>query len=323
MTRALPLLSLLLALASPAVANAAACCVGSTGSDAGRLGPCEFFSAGAVTSLDGRIGGWSGDGTLRMGGSTGRLTTTLTGLSSIRPVRVLQLGLAMPVLLQARAIGEERGVGAGPGDLRLRVAVDALEELSAPRGVPLPSPAFTLILPTGVPLEASRAPLGAGATGAGYAVLEPSLRLGRTGGRGSLYGSVGLGVPLPRPGETHSPGAAWSGELAGAWFARPDVSLSVAGGVRGLTPGLREGSPAGRGSVEPFLAAALAITTPREGRLFLGVRHSLVVPALGRSQEASLTFTVGGAFVTRRRPLPPGWRAELAALEAAESSPAE
>lgn len=286
----------------PGVATAAACCVGSTVSQAERLGPCEFFSVGATWSIEARTGGWAASGALKLGGQDRRLTQRLIATAAVRPARFMQVGMSVPLVLQWKRVAGTDGIGAGPGDLTVWTWVEPFEDLGAPPAVPLPEFGFLLTLPTGVPVERATAPVGAGATGTGYAVLRPSLRLGRTWLKGSLHAAGGLGISPPRPGETRAPGVAWEGSINGAWFVRRDVTLSLLLGATGLTRGFADGKPVGAPSIEPWLSAGVALAPRMKGRLNIGVRTSLPIPGLGRSQEATVLFAVGGTFVTRQRP---------------------
>jgi|GEM_PF-3534404 len=289
---------------SPGSASAAACCVGGTTSELGRLGPCEFFTVGLGTSFEGRIGSWSRSGELRQGNDR-RITQRLIGSMAVRPTRHIQFGVSFPMLFQWKRVGGMHGVGGGPGDTTVWSTLEPFQDTSAPSSAPMPEFGLSLTLPTGIPLEAKTAPVGAGATGTGYFVVTPSMRLGRTFLGGSLFGTASVGLAIPRVGAKLVPGASWEVALAGAWFAQRDVSMSVSGGVRGLTAGLVHGETAGTGSLEPFLGAGVALTTRNEGRVTLGMRHSIPLPAIGRSQEATVLFVVNVAYVTKSRPLPP------------------
>ncbi len=295
--------SLLLLLAVPSSARAGACCVGSTTSEAGRLGPCEFFSAGIGTGVEARMGAWSRKGDFRVG-SDSRLTIRWTGSLAVRPSRTMQLGISLPVLLQGKRVGDLDGVGGGPGDTTIWTALEPFEDSPVPAAIPLPDFGLAVTLPTGIPVQASTAPVGAGATGTGHMVVTPSMRVGRSGFKGSLYGGVSFALPLPRPGSLVLPGAGWEVALAGAWYAKTDLSLSLSGGLRGLTPGRVEGRAAGAPSLEPWLGAGMAISTKREGRVTLGVSHSIPAPLIGRSKEATVLFSLSVAYVTKRRPQP-------------------
>lgn len=289
----------------PAVAQAGACCVGSTTAEGGRLGPCEFLTVGVATSLDARVGSWSRSGELHTG-SDARVTHRWVGSAAVRPDRRVQVGVSVPFLLQWKRVSDVDGLGAGPGDTTIWATLEPFEDTPAPANAPLPDFGFALTLPTGVPVGAGETPVGSGATGSGHLVLTPSFRLGRSGFRGSLFGSASLGLSTPKPGGTKVPGAAWELALAGAWFARNDLSLSVSGGFRGLTPGVVNGRSAGSPSLEPWLGAGLALATRHEGRVTLGLRHSIPAPGIGRSQEVTVLFTLGVAYVTKRRPMPIG-----------------
>jgi len=297
--RALVAAAVLLA-ATPDVASAAACCVGSTSSEFGRLGPCDTLSVGAAWSLEAHVGSWTLDGDLASGGDTRRLIHTWTGALGVRPVRPLQLGVAMPLVVQGRRIGDLEEVGGGPGDLRAWAWVEPFEDLPGEDAAPFPEVGLSFVFPTGIPTEVAGG-LGAGATGAGWFSVGPGFRLGRTLVKGALHGSGSILFSAPRPGDTKRvvPGAAWSLSFTGSVFLPPRTILGIVGGASGRTPGLVGDRWAGVASVEPWVGVSWTIRARGWDRVAFGLRGSLPIPKLGRSNDATVTFVVAVNHVRR------------------------
>lgn len=296
----------LLLLGSMSSAWAGACCVGTTSSQLGRLGPCEKVAAGLGYSLEALLGSWSNRGELRGPGDDRRLTHSLIGLIALRPDRRFQFGLSMPFLLQGKQLGAKGGVGGGPGDMNLWLSVEPFEDLGARRAPPVPMFGLQVRLPTGIPLDRAPGMTGAGATGAGHLALGPGLRVEKTFAKGALYLAGEAMFSLPRPDALAAPlpGVAWSASASGAFFVRADRTVSLSGGMTGISPALSHGRPTGRASHEPWLGLGLTVTPRRGHRWTFGLRHGLPVPALGRNQEGTLLFSVTGTRVATVLPAP-------------------
>ncbi len=282
---------------TPSQAGAAACCIGSTSGSAERLGPCEWLGLGLSYSLHTAPASWTSTGELRANTRSHSLDQRWTTSFVLRPNRYFELGAALPLVLQVRSIDEQTELGVGPGDLRLTFTLDPFggQPSVTLKGPPLPDFGLTVQLPTGIPLEHSTGSLGAGATGTGWAAVGPNLRLSRTGLNGSLQLSLGIELPLPRPDvdEGTLPGSAWSGGFSGAWFVNSKATLSLGGGVRGVTRGRLKGELLGDLSVEPFLAASGTFAVKGGTRLSIGIRPSIPVPFLGRNGDAQVILTMG------------------------------
>ncbi len=294
----------LLVLGSVPSAWAGACCVGTTSSQLGRLGPCEKVAAGLGYSLEALLGSWSDRGELHGPGDDRRLTHSFIGLIALRPDRRFQFGVSMPILLQGKQVAGQAEVGGGPGDMNLWLSVEPFEDLGGRRAPPVPMFGLGLRLPTGIPLDRAPGSTGAGATGTGHLAVGPGLRVEKTFTRGALYLSGEALFSLPRPDAPAAPlpGVAWSASLSGAVFLGPRRTVSLSGGMRGVGPAWSHGQPTGRPSHEPWMGLGLTLT-PRAGhRWSIGLRHGLPVPALGRNQEGTLMVSVTGTLVGRTLP---------------------
>lgn len=297
--RALAAVLLALTLATPASASAAACCVGATSDQAARLGACERLLVGVGWSLDLPFAGWDSSGGLHRPPDV-RVAHRFSGLAAFRVDDRLQVGVAMPLLLQGIVVGERVAFGAGPGDLRTWMRLEPLPPGYGP-GPPIPAFGFALALPTGIPPEQALGSLAAGATGTGYLGLAPSIDFERQGGKGLIRVAFDGLFSLPRPWEerVNAPGVVFGGDVSGAIFVDWKTTLSVSGGARVRTPGWFDGKPTGRGGVEPWLAVGGSFNVRAFDRLSVGLRSSLPVPGVGRSTAASVMLSVGYAHVRR------------------------
>jgi hypothetical protein len=282
--------------ALPAAAWGSACCVGSTSATAGRLGRCEQAGVTVRLGFEGRTGTWDRDGGFHPASRDIREALSLGIGGALRVDRRFQFGGSLPLRLQRRALDDQEAWGFGPGDLRTWLRWEPLEDVSGPQAPPVPVVGFTVILPTGVPAEASPDPLGAGATGSGLLALGPVLSLERSGARGSFELGGQLVASLPRPGDPHgrAPGLAWTLGVTGAAFLSPSVTLSGSLGADGLSPGLHDGALSGSASIRPTLGAGLALKLRRSGkeRLSIGLSGHPPIPGIGRSQESTLALSV-------------------------------
>ncbi len=292
--------ALLLLVALPGAASAAACCIGSVGASGARLGPCETIRLGGSWTLDALAGSWRQDGSLNPASSSGRVDQRFVAEGRFRVDDRFQVGFAMPIVLSARRVLDDAELGAGPGDLTLSLRLEPAVEPIAPA----PQPAFGLdvLLPTGVPQHAAQGVTGAWATGAGHLAFTPSLWLGRTFGKGSfeVVGDATFSAPSPADGGRAIPGIAWSATALGGLFVHHSTTLSVSLGLRGRSPGWVGGKAAGTPSVEPRVGVGAAFKVGRDLRLLVGVAGSLPIPQLGRSSDATIGGTLGLAWLTRK-----------------------
>ena len=294
-TSALALLWATLLLA-PSIAQASACCAGSTSAAVGRLGGGEQAGLYVSLGLEGRTATWDGEGGVHAAERDRREAIILGIEGALRVDRRFQFGGSMPLRVQHRALGEENAWGVGPGDLRTWLRFEPMEDVGGPKSAPVPALGFALILPTGIPASAAPDPLGAGATGSGYVSLGPVLSLERSGSRGSFEvgGQLLASLPPPDAPPSRVPGVGWSLGLSGAAFLSPSVTLSGSIGADGLSPGLHDGRPSGDGSIRPLLGAGVAMKLRRSGkeRLSIGLSGHPPIPGLGRSREATLALSV-------------------------------
>jgi len=294
--------AMLLTASSPGVADASACCIGSTSSQAGRLGRCEALAVGVGLSTEGVVGSWTSRGDFSLVRNHRDITHRLIGLFALRPTRKLQFGLSIPLVLQARSIDALTEVGGGPGDLNMWVRFEPFEDTL--KILPVPSFSLLITAPTGIPLDKAKGSLGTGATGTGHWAFGGAVAFEQTIVRGGLEFGAEARASTPRrvDGHRRSPGVAWQGYGSGSYFLRPDVTLSWSGGVRGLTPGWIEGRSAGTNSIEPFIGFTGAFKVGGTDRLTIGLRSSLPIPKLGLSDQATVSISMTYTHIKQELP---------------------
>lgn len=276
--------ALLAALLAPPAA-AGACCAGNTSVVPARLGECERFGLGLSGALSQSVGRWGAEGELAASSLHERAWTTEL-VAGYRWDRKAQLGVALPMTVQAKEVPGLSRWGMGPADARLSLLWDPLNEL--PRGVEglraLPVPLFNvgLRLPTGVDWSESRGTLFEDVTGRPGAGLLLAAGLERTLDR--LPWSLGLGGELS-PTEGHLHGTLGLDGTLGYTLAR---SLSLAGRGSHLRTWADGGATA-----RTSLGGALVYGTPLKGRSWLSVDADLPVPGLGRDNLRAVRAGVG------------------------------
>lgn len=160
-------LAALLAVCSwPEGARAATCC--GDGSVLGdRLGASEVAAFSTTLSARGRFGSFDEDGALYVSAVEDldlRLQLTLD--AAVRVTDWLELGAALPGVVNLRSAGEPVEVGGGLGDVAARARV-TLTSSTAQRWAPGLSTSLGVVVPTGVPASATTADLAADVTGQG------------------------------------------------------------------------------------------------------------------------------------------------------------
>lgn len=299
-TRLIPILAVFL-ISTPAVASAAACCVGSTSNFGGRLGPCEWVGGGIALGGDVGFGHWSRAGAFRPVGSDRAVSgrTTLGGM--FRFDKVAQMAVTVPLVLQYRRIAGTGHVGGGPGDTVLTFRFEPMPDRYGPTARPSVTFQLATAFPTGIPTDAADNP--ALATGTGYLTLLPRVGLQRAFTKGALLVEAELGLSVPRPGDptATTPGAPWIVLASGSWFVRQTLTVTGSSGLRGTGPGFLKGRFAGHGTVAPWVSAGAAVKLG-PGRLTVGLSSSVPLPGLGASEEARVGVNLGYTLVSKRRP---------------------
>ena len=116
-----------------------------------------------------------------------------------------------------------------------------------------------------------------------------------------LHGTAAALFALPRPGDARRavPGVVWDVRVAGSVFVTPVVTLGLSGGLNGRTPGRVGDRAAGVDSVEPWTSVGVTVRGRSWDRIGFGVRTSVPIPGLARSDEATVTATVTVSHVRR------------------------
>jgi hypothetical protein len=173
-----------LALLAPVVARAGACCVGTVTAVPTRLGPCEHVTIALGASGERSFARWDSKGSVR-GNSLVESTATAQLAVGVGFSRRWQVGLAAPLLVNARSAGDLSTSGFGPGDARVLATWLPVEEVAPEPGrLGRPAPVWTagLRLPTGRDWRTSQDPLLADVTGLPGAAVVVGAQLERTYG---------------------------------------------------------------------------------------------------------------------------------------------
>lgn len=188
---------LMVHVASSGVAWASACCGGGHGLGQ-RLGPMERGAVGVSLRDSPRFGSFgpsSRFSPIPAGSMDNEVRADLSLLFA--PIRRVQLGLALPFLLNLRRFGEQSAWGGGLSDVSASFRVDLIP-LSSPNGLPSIALTTSVLFPTGRPLNQDAGALGEGATGLGVGELRPGIFIEKTWeGKATavIAGSVGFRTP--------------------------------------------------------------------------------------------------------------------------------
>ncbi|MCO4770471.1 MAG: hypothetical protein KDA24_10620 [Deltaproteobacteria bacterium] len=297
--------SLLIAMLSLLVAGeaaAAACCVLAAPGRTGRLPEAEVFGALAAYSVESRVGNWSNSGDLSFAKQDLQFTHRFVPQLLVRPHRVFQASVAMPILVNGTRFGDDVYTGGGLGDLALITRFEPVAVGSFRAAPPLLGIGWGFSLPTGRATWRVDDGNPAAVTGTGYLSTTPAVTLDKTWQRGAV-GWDGSGTfSFPRPGDTTRsvPGIGFSTSVFGAFFASSDVTLSTTLGIRGSTAGWRAGKAVGSPGLEPFGGFGLVLEPRRLHRVTLGMQGSIPIPKLGLSRGVTITASVGYSFSVAR-----------------------
>jgi len=295
-------LLLLAALSVPADAVAAACCVLAAPGRSGRLPEAEVFGVLAAYSMEGRPGAWTSSGDLRMASSDLQFSHRLTPQLLVRPFRLLQASVALPVMLNASRFGGQEYVGGGIGDLAVLFRVEPVAVGSFRAAPPLPGIGLGISVPTGRATWQVDSGNPAAVTGTGYLTFTPGFTLDKTFEGGSIGWDISGSVSPPRPGDVSKtmPGLGFTSSFFASFFATTKTTVTMSLGGRGVTAGWRGGKAFGAPEVEPFGGVGLVLEPKRRNRLVLGVQGSLPVPKLGVNRAVTVTASVGYLFSVAR-----------------------
>ncbi len=294
------LVALLVAL-SAGEAFGAACCVLAAPGRSGRLPEKEVVGVLASYGFESRPGAWTAQGDLNFAQSDLQLTHSLTTQVMVRPSRVFQASLSLPLMLNTHRIADEVSVGGGPGDLQITTRFEPVAVGGWLKAPPLPGLGISVTLPTGVPTH--RASSGTAVTGTGYVAISPSFSLDKALDRGAFGVDLSGTFSLPRPGdETRTlPGIGFAGSLFGAFYASTKATVTASIGMRGSSAGWRSGKSTGGPQLEPIGGLGLVLEPRRLSRLVLGLQGSVPIPKLGLRRAVSVSFNLGWQWSVGRR----------------------
>ncbi len=284
-------------------AAAAACCVLAAPGRSGRLPEAELFGGLVAYSLEARPGSWSSTGELYFAVDDLQFTHRLTPQLLVRPNRVFQASVALPVMLNASRFGGTEFLGGGVGDLAVLTRFEPIAVGGFRAAPPLPGVGLAFSFPTGRATHQIGSGNPAAVTGTGYFSMAPGFTLDKSFERGSIGWDISGAFSFPRPGDPERavPGIGWTTSMFGAFFARTDVTVTVSLGARGTSPGWREGKSLGAGEAEPFGGVGLVLEPQRRHRMILGVQGSVPIPRLGVSRAVTFTASIGYSFSVARR----------------------
>ncbi len=303
------LLVALLLLLPAGEALASACCVLAAPGRSGRLPEKEVFGTLLSYGFESQPGVWTAQGDLHFAQSDLQLTHSLTPQVMVRPNRVFQASLALPLMLNTHRIADEVSVGGGPGDLEITARFEPIAVGGWLKAPPLPGLGLSLTLPTGTPTH--RAATGTAVTGTGYMALSPFFSLDKALDRGAFGVDVSGTFSLPRPGdETRTlPGIGFAGSLFGAFYASTKATVTATIGLRGSSAGWRGGKSSGGPQLEPIGGVGLVLEPRKLSRLVLGMQGSVPIPKLGLRRAVSVSFNLGWQWSAARKVATSGSRA--------------
>jgi hypothetical protein len=277
-------------------ASASACC-GSGHGLGQRLGPLERAAVGLSLRGSDRFGSHGYAGAFSLAPSGTRDVEARAELGCLlAPLPRLQLGLAVPVLLNVRGSGDETAVGGGLGDLSFSARFD-LVPLSTTGAWPSIALTAGVGLPTGRPASRAEDPLATDATGLGAAEVRPGVFVEKNfdGEATAIFSaSIGLRAPMtgargerielgPRARFVAAAGPVFSSGLSlSAGLVHERESAPSIGGA--VTPG------ADRRRSAALLFAGYDIT-PRFTAL-ASLEVDLPISSLGKNEPSAVAFAI-------------------------------
>lgn len=186
-------------VATPAPAEAAACCLSSSAFGIGRLAPWEHSAVQLNISTSPVLGRWDGAGAWRPNAADIAENEWRLQLSALIALHQrLQLSGRVPVVLTVREAQGEKAAGGGLGDSQLALRIEPIFQGEYPF---LPELAINLglTMPSGRLADgtAPASQLGTEVTGRGAWVLSASLTVELARAIWFLQASGGVTVPLP------------------------------------------------------------------------------------------------------------------------------
>jgi hypothetical protein len=296
--RALTVAALLVALAAPSVARAAACCMSASAIGVGRLRIWEKFAVGLSLSAETGFGHWDADGDwTRWGDSYSEQVYSgrLWGLVGFG--RRTSVWVQAPVLLNHRSTGALSQTGGGFGDLNLGARY---EVLSVGEIRELPAIALTagIVLPTGRATDSATTTLGVDATGRGATALTGGLSLELT--RLPLFVRFDTAATVPLPtglrgdGPRERLGTEVEIALIGGAEVHRGVVLSLRAHAMWARPAHRDGKALARSKArEVGLTLAGSVELTPHWTLQASLAQTLLGNRLGANRTGRLVASLG------------------------------
>lgn len=281
-----------------AEAQAGACCVGASPGRSGRLPESDLVGGSIGYSVETRPGVWTRRGDLQFTERDLQFTHTWTPQLLLRPTRLFQTAVALPILVNANRFGDDVHVGGGLGDLSLTFRWEPVAVGPWRSAPPLPGIGLGISIPTGRSTAQIDDGNSAAVTGAGHLALIPSFSLDKAYVRGAIGGDLALTISVPRPDDPDRtvPGVGFSGAVFGAFYASEEVTVTSTIGVRAAGRGRSGGHEVGSPSIESFGGVGLVLEPRPKLRISLGVQGTVPIPKLGAGRAVSLMGSMGVSF---------------------------
>lgn len=277
----------LLALATPGVAWAGACCAGATSGVPVRVGECEKVVVGLGVGGETLIGTWDAAGNAAATSYEEQALIATVGVGA-RWARWGQAAVELPTRLGHRAAGDVEGIGGGPGDMRASATVQPFEERASVPGAP-GWPRLLVVAgvraPTGRDWQAAEAPLGADVTGLPGWGLLGAVAVERSLGRVPWSFTVDVDAPVAGEGVPLLVGA---GGSLGAYLG-PSWTL--------LANARHAASFVGDGTGRTTVGARVVHGRRLAWRAWAGVAVDPPLPWIGHGTLRTATVDAGFAWV--------------------------
>ena len=284
-------------LASPHLAHAAACC-GSGHGLGQRLARGESAAVTLSNRFADRFGSYAVQGRFRMAPSGAFDADNRTDLAAIfAPIPRLQVGFAVPFVLNMRRFGNTHATGGGMGDLSFSGRFDVIP-LSTSSHQPAIALTASCTLPTGRSAIDATNILAADATGLGVAEFRPGIFLEHSfHGRASAMVAASIGIRAER-NEPPAPRIALAPRLRLVAAVGPvfDMGLSISLGVIHE----HEGAPTMGGVTTPEsdrrrtgLLGFVGYDLPSSFTLLGSVELDIPVNQLGKNEPTAIAVLLG------------------------------
>jgi hypothetical protein len=243
--------------AAPAVANAQACCAGSSAVTPGRLALHEDALVGIDARFTDAYGSFDPTGTFLQtpsGASEQDFEQDL--FAAVRFAGRAQAALLVPLIETRRTSSGDKEVGGGIGDVNASVRYDFLYATEA-RYVPGIAVLAGVTFPTGTPPEDANTPLATGATGIGTYQGNFGISLEKVVGPW-LFGATGLVAKRATrtyDGVVSALASQWTALAVAAYTFRSESAVAVSGSFT------EEGNASINGTTQPMTFRRLVAFT--------------------------------------------------------------